>query len=244
MEKSSMVMWPDHKTKKRSAYEISLWFCNLWFPLHICSVSLVSLSYHEPPASFFWLLILWVILSWIPLMSPKYLNGSSHISPLQIRTPIYLLLFYHNWILSSGFLVLQSYLRLAAVILRSFIFLLLKCIWEQQRCPFSPMHNLRLHLQKTDLHKKDSLHDINAARHQSLCKVPPHQSAVPKIWPQLHALSSLEGPSWFVLNVHINQTQRMWRADNTLFCKNVSVLIMLEFVVLWTSCELTLVSAK
>lgn len=51
-------------------------------------------------------------------------------------------------------------------------FLLLKCIWEQQRCPFSPMHNLRLHLQKTDLHKKDSLHDINAARHQSLCKVP------------------------------------------------------------------------
>lgn len=166
-----MVMWPDHKTKKRSAYEISLWFCNLWFPLHICSVSLVSLSYHEPPASFFWLLILWVILSWIPLMSPKYLNGSSHISPLQIRSTSYLL-FYHNRILSSSFLVLQSYLCLAAVILRSFIFLLLKCIWEQQRCPFSPMHNLRLHLQKTDLHKKDSLHDINAARHQSLCKVP------------------------------------------------------------------------
>lgn len=121
MEKSSMVLWPDHKTKKRSAYEMSLWFCNLWFPLHICSVSLVSLSYHEPPASFFWLLILWVILSWIPLMSPKYLNGSSHISPLQIRSTSYLL-FYHNRILSSSFLVLQSYLCLAAVILRSFIF--------------------------------------------------------------------------------------------------------------------------
>lgn len=93
MEKRSMVLWLDRKAKKRSAYEISLWFCNLRFPLRICSVSVVSLSYREPPASFFWLLI----LSWTPLMSLKYLSGSSRISVLhfglQIKSQRYLLFF-------------------------------------------------------------------------------------------------------------------------------------------------------
>lgn len=106
MERRIVVLWLDHKAKKRSVYEISLWFCNLR-PLDICSVSIVSPSYHEPPASF-WLLILCVELSWTSFMSLKCLHGSSQISSLrfglQIRSQRYLLLF-HNWVLQ----VFQSF---------------------------------------------------------------------------------------------------------------------------------------
>lgn len=147
MERRNVVVWLDHKAKKRSECKISLWFCNLWFPLHICSVRLVSLSYHEPPASFFWLLILWVTLSWTPLMSLKYLSGSSCTSPLhfglQIGSQRYLLFFCRNWVLTSSFPVFQMSVLLTICFtgLLWYLnnsFLLWKHTWEQWRCPPHP----------------------------------------------------------------------------------------------------------
>lgn len=180
LEKRNMVLWLDHKAKKRSACEINLQSCNLWFPLRICSVGIVSLSYHEPPVSF-WLLILWITLSWTPLTSSLYLNGSSHVSPLQFGLLIRIQDIYPSYIMIGFFLqvfwalkITDYLLHLADVIFKSFV-LIIKV--HPGAATMSP-HTLGRHLQTADLHKpiSDSLHRINAARHWSLCEMPHFQN--------------------------------------------------------------------